>query len=583
MKERHESFLLDEAREFFPAFGSLLFFSFVITLMYLVPSIYMMQIFERVMQSRNISTLAFLTAIVTFLCIVWTILEHLRGRVLQQVGNAIEAKIGARVFDALYRHTDNLPSGSRSVILQDINIIRDFVSGNLIIQFLDCLWVPLIILAAAMYHPILGGTLLAMTIVVSLLAFLTQRFARDDTLRSLTAASRASEFGRAVIHSAESTRVMGMVPALVARWRSRQEQALGWQQGAIDRTAIFSGLLRWFRHMYIPITLAIGVILFLQEQAGAGVIFACTIIVGRAIQPVDAIANNWRVFWNVSLSAQRIDRMLREAAKKTRRVALPTPAGPLVVSRVAAAPRNRDAAVITDVSFSIDPSNVVGVVGASGAGKSSLARVLVGAWPLLRGSITIDGHESSHWDQDQLGRFIGYVPQDIELLPGTVAENIARFDDPCAQTDARIVEAVRLANIQDIVSRLPDGLNTRLGPDGHTLSSGQRQRIALARAVYGNPRLVVLDEPNSNLDAIGEQSLATTIATLRESGAIVVLVTHRMNMLAYCDFVLVMNAGTVHAFGARDQVVNRLTGYQPTKQLTDRTAAAGARTKTLAA
>ncbi len=575
MAEREENFLWDEAREFTPAMLSLLFFSFVITLLFLVPSIYMHQIFERVMQSRSIPTLVALTLIVAFLSIAWTGLEHVRTRTLQQVANALDEKISVRVFDALNRQTDNLPAASRGVVMQDLNVIRDFVSGNLPLQFMDCFWVPLILIATALYHPILGLTVFAMTIVVAVLALLTQRVARDDVMRSLTASSQATDFGRAIMINAEASRVMGMMPALVARWRDRQEQVLGWQQGAIDRTTMFALALRYFRHMYMPLTLLVGTLLFLNEQVNAGVIFAATILVGRAIQPVDSIANNWRGFWNASLSAKRLDRMLREAAKRQRRFSLPAPAGPLVVSRVAATPRNRDMAVINDVSFAVDPGRIVGVVGASGAGKSSLARVLTGAWPVVRGSVTLDGHDISHWDQDELGRHIGYVPQDVELLPGTIGENIARFDRVGGETDARVVEAVRLANIQDIIARLPEGLNTRLGADGHTLSSGQRQRVALARAVYGDPRLLVLDEPNSNLDAIGEQHLANSMTAMRDRGAIIILVTHRMNMLTYCDDVLVMNSGTVHAFGPREHVVNRLSGYQPPKQITERPSAPG--------
>jgi ABC-type protease/lipase transport system fused ATPase/permease subunit len=227
--------------------------------------------------------------------------------------------------------------------------------------------------------------------------------------------------------------------------------------------------------------------------------------------------------------------------------------------------------VLTDISFRVDPGHVVGVVGPSGAGKSSLARVLVGAWPTLRGSIRLDGNEIAHWDQDELGKIIGYLPQDVDLLPGTVAENIARFEPMGAVTARKINEAVRMAGVQDIVGALKEGLNTRLGPDGHVLSNGQKQRIALARAVYDMPRLVVLDEPNSNLDVAGEQVLAQTITKLRNEGTIVILITHRVNMLAICDHVLVLNAGTVQAFGNRDRVLERLNTYRP-KELTNMSA-----------
>lgn len=567
MKNNETNFLAAEFREFRPAFLGMFFFSFIITLMYLVPSLFMQQVYERVMQSRSYETLMVLFAIVVFLCIVWTILEVVRAKILQRVAFALDEKISLQVFDALNRQTDTMKAPARGIILHDLNVLRDFVGGPLILQFLDFLWVPLIILAAFLFHPILGLALFVVTVVVGLLAYLSQRFSRKDMVNSLTASVQAADFGRSVMQMAETARVLGMLPALGQRWRNRQRDAIGWQQHAAKNTAVFVNALRFLRHLYLPLMLLVGAILFLGEEVGPGVIFGAAILVGRAVGPVDTIANSWRAFWNASISGKRINEMLREAHKRDVKVTLPEPQGPLIVTRAAATPRNRDFMVLSDISFSVDHGGVVGVVGASGAGKSSLARVLVGAWPLTRGSIKLDGSEISHWNQDELGRLIGYVPQDVEMLPGTVAENIARFDPMDGDTAQKVNEAVRLAGVQDIIGMLADGLNTRLGPDGHVLSSGQRQRIALARAVYGSPRLVVLDEPNSNLDVAGEQLLARTIAKLRNDGAIVILITHRMNMLSICDQILVMNAGTVHAYGQREHVLHRLSNYRP-KELT---------------
>jgi ABC-type protease/lipase transport system fused ATPase/permease subunit len=303
-------------------------------------------------------------------------------------------------------------------------------------------------------------------------------------------------------------------------------------------------------------------------MVGAGVVVAAGILVMRAIGPVDALANGWRTIWNVKLSADRLDALLKKDREKTKRIALPRPDGPLVVSRISVKPRGRDIPTLQDVSFMAMPGTVVGVVGPSGAGKSTLARALTGAWPLLRGSIQLDDHDIAHWDPDLLGTHIGYVPQDIELIPGTLAENIARFEAVTSENSQRLIDAVKGAGILDIVSKLPDGLNTRVGPDGAVLSGGQRQRVALARALYGDPRLVVMDEPNSNIDAAGEQLLANAINRLKDAGAIVILITHRMNMLVYCDQVLVLNSGTVHAFGGRDEILDRIGGYRP-KQIAD--------------
>lgn len=567
MQNKPDHILWGEIRRFLPGLASVAFFSFILALMYLVPSIFMHQLFERVFQSRSKETLFVLISIVAFLCAMWTAIEVIRARVLQRMSIALDERISRRVFEALNRQTDILPAASRSVVMQDLQVMRDFFSGTMITQSLDFLWVPVILAAAYLYHPVLGITLAGLTLVVVVLAAINQLLVRDGTKRSIQGSARAAEFGRAVMATAEATRVMGMLPSLVRVWHGRQQSALGWHAAAVRRSGLVTDVMKFGRHIYSPIMLTVGTLLYLNEEVGAGVIFAASVLTSRAIYPVDAISSNWRQFWSFRISAARIETMLQEARKQTARVSLPAPGGPLVVDRVMATPRNRDVAVLTEVSFSVEPGRVLGVVGASGAGKSSLARVLVGAWGVRKGSVSLDGNDLSHWDQDQLGRHIGYVPQDVELLPGTVAENIARFDDASAARDAALLEATRLAGVQDIIQRLPDGLNTKLGPDGHTLSGGQRQRIALARAVYGGPRLLVLDEPNSNLDATGEEGLGRTIAAMREGGTIVVIITHRMNILAFCDQVIVMNAGTVHASGPRDQVLDRLSLLVPQRQI----------------
>lgn len=570
-------------REFSSAFLSLIFFSFVITLLFLVPTIYLIQLHDRVLTSRNYSTLAALAAIVLFLCTVWSLLEKNREKIVTRIAYALDQKIAPKVFDALNRQTDRLPSAARALIVQDLATLRDFLAGGLVISFFDFVWVPLIIGAAFLFHFWIGMTILIVTSIVALLAIANQLIAREQVKRALAQSAQAGEFARAVMRSSEVLRAMGMIPRLVARWNDQRNEALGWMDAAARRTAPIGLGTRIIRHLFLPLIMTVGVILVLASEVGPGVMFAATILAMRTLHPVDSIANGWRAIWNASLSAGRIDELLREAAKRKPRVALPTPSGALVVSRIAATPLGSDSLVINDVSFSAEAGSIIGVVGASGAGKSSLGRVLIGAWPLARGSITLDDHEISHWDQDAFGRHVGYVPQDVEMLPGTVAENIARFEAASAETDAKVVAAVELARVQDIIAKLPLGLNTRLGPDGYMLSSGQRQRIALARAVYGSPRYLVLDEPNSNLDAMGESNLAETIRALKAAGAIVILVTHRMNMLVYCDFVLVMNNGTVHAYGHREQIVNRLTGYQPAKQITDRNASQGDPGGTIAA
>jgi PrtD family type I secretion system ABC transporter len=355
---------------------------------------------------------------------------------------------------------------------------------------------------------------------------------------------------------------MGMLPALRRRWRHYHFTALGWQHAALARSEYAAGLLRFVRNSQQVLLLLVSVSLYLLQQVSAGAVFAIVFVGVRAIAPVSVVAASWRGIWNVLNAVERLNAVLDHTVEPSR-MQLPRPKGALSVSRVVLAPPGAENIVLNDVSFSLRSGRILGVVGPSGAGKSSLAKLLVGAWRPRRGTVHLDEHDLFHWNQDELGRYVGYVPQEVELLPGTVAENIARFADEGAPDCAAVLEAAELAGIQDVIQSLPQGYDTKVGFDGYTLSGGQRQRVALARALYNNPSLLVLDEPNSNLDAIGEQSLGDTLTLARNRGATVVIVTHRVSMLSFCDDLLVMNAGTVHTFGARDHILNKLPAYQP--------------------
>jgi PrtD family type I secretion system ABC transporter len=550
----------NELRPVRKALVALVAFSFVINLLSIVPTIYMLQLFERVMQSRSLPTLFYLSIISAALVVLWTLLESVRLKVLQRVAADVYGALAPKIFLSLNQRADRLPPLTRQLAFQDMNLLRDFMSGGFVIQFLDFLHTPLFILIAFLFHPLLGAALLACSATIAGLTLLHQRLIRPDTLLGAQAMGAASEFGRAVMQSAEPARVMGMLPALTNRWRRKQDRAHAWHEAATERAAFVGGLLRFMRHAYPLAMLAVGVLLFLEQLVGAGVIFAASLLAARAVGPVDAVASNARAFASVKAAAARLNGLLADTEPE--RLPLPPPSGALELSRVTAAPPRRDAAVLSDISFSIAPGRALGVVGASGAGKSSLARVLTGAWRPRRGQVTIGGHDIGHFDQDILGRAIGYVPQDARLLPGTLAENIQRFRDDLDDPASGVMDAIHLAGIEDIVRTLPDGINTDMGPDGHRLSGGQLQRVALARAVFGNPHIVVLDEPNSNLDALGETQLAETIARLKESGSVIVLITHRLSMLAVCDDVLVLHAGAVQAFGRKEQVLTRLPAYR---------------------
>ncbi len=555
--------IVDLLRPYSRALISLIFFSFFTSLLYLVPSIYMMQLSERVMLSRNLTTLLFLTIIAIFLLMVMTVVESVRSRALRRISIDMDQRIGQSVFDALNRKYLDIGAPAKGLILNDLNAFREFIGGPIITYLLDLFWVPMILAVLFLVHFFLGLTMVALTIVIVALTFASQHFVAEDMKRSQAASAKSQDFARAVTRSSEATRPMGMLPALGRRWRSGHDEALGWQFAATERAEWTTGALRFLRNSQQIFLMVVGVSLYLYQEISAGAVFAVIFIGMRAVAPVAAVAASWRNILNFMSSVDRLSVVLKGELNVTTRMTLPRPTGAIVVSRAVLTPPNSDTVLLNDVSFTLQAGKILGVVGPSGAGKTSLAKLLVGVWRPRRGSVSLDEHDLAHWNQDDLGRYIGYVPQEVEFLPGTVAENISRFSDDGAMNYEAVLEAAEIAGVQDIVQALPDGYNTKLGPDGHVFSGGQRQRIALARAVYGNPSILVLDEPNSNLDVVGEPGLGRPLTLMRNRGASVVLITHRVNMQPFCDELLVMNAGTIHTFGPRETIMSRLSTYRP--------------------
>ena len=562
MSNSKKSVLKDLLRPLFPGLIALVAFSFFTTLLNLVPPIFMMQLSERVMLSRNVTTLLFLAVIAVFLLAALTILEAIRMRVLARASVAVDGVLAGPVFDALNRRYLKMGQAGRNQILNDLSTFRDFVGGPVVLQLLDLFWVPVALGVVFLLHPFLGLTMMVVLLITVGLSVGNQWAVRDDVKRAQSAAIQAVEFGRLSIRNSDAVRPMGMVPAMRNRWHQFHGDALAWQHAAIRRSEIWLGAQRLVRNSQLIVLMVVGSLLYINQMVTAGAVFGVIYIAVRVITPVVAVSSSWRAIWNVLAAADRVDAVLTAASEEIDHMSLPRPDGSIAVSRVVLTPPNTETVVLGDVSFSVGAGRILGVVGPSGAGKSSLAKLLVGAWQPRRGTVQLGEHDLMHWNEDELGQHIGYVPQEIELLPGTVAENIARFPQDGRIDHEAVLEAAELAGIQDVIQSLPDGYNTRTGFDGHTFSGGQRQRIALARAVYGNPSLLVLDEPNSNLDAVGEQSLGRTLALMKKRGATVVLITHRTNMLTFCDDLLVMNAGTIHTQGPRESIMNKLAAYR---------------------
>jgi PrtD family type I secretion system ABC transporter len=558
LKAELSSPLLNEIRSFLPGYMALFLFSFFIPILYLASPIYVEQIFDRVMYSRNVNTLFVLCAIATFLIAIYALLEWIRKKALGRLGHAIDERLSRVIFDAAHRSDKGGAAMHAPNTLADFNLVREFLSGQSLAAIFDASWSPLFIVVMAIVNWFFGLVALVMIVLTAVLAVLNHRLTKADVGRYQRLAVKSQEFGQIVARNSESIRVLGMLPRMRERWYDLHLRMLGWQSTATGRMEIFASITRFLRTYQMAGIFTVGTLLFLSNEVTLANTFVAMTLMIRGLGPIDQVISNWNGYSSVIGAVGRLDNVLRNARQHSGKVSLPQLSGRLIVSRLFVFAPGGDKALLNDVTFNLGEGRILGVIGPSGAGKSCLARALVCAWPPRSGSIAVGDTELSHWNEDELGLHLGYMPQDVELLPGSVAENIARFDPAAATNPHGFITAAELAGIQDLVRSLPEGYNTVVGPGGHVLSGGQRSRIALARAVYGDPRFVVLDEPNSNLDALAEQSFLTMVQKLKARDTTVVIVTHKLNILNYCDDVLVLNNGTVQAFGPRDQIVNRI-------------------------
>jgi len=566
MRKPLSSPILNELRPLLPAYATLFGFSFFSPILYLASPIFVEQMYDRVMYSRSQDTLLVLAVIATYLIVMFCILEWVRKKALSRLGNAIDERFSRVLFETLHRANGAARVARSPNLLADFNTVRDFLSGNMLTALFDALWAPLFIVVMAMVHWMFGFITLLLIVFTGAATLLNHYLTKTDMHRYQQMSMKTLEFSQAVSRNVETARALGMLPPLRDRWYELHGKMLGWQAAASAWSDIFTYIIKFTRSCQMIGITAVGTLLYLNNEVTPTNTFVAMTLLMRGLGPIDSVISNWKTYSAAMAALDRLDDVLRGIDTRSRKMSLPRLAGPLVVARVFAFAPGGERPVLNDVSFTLGNGRTLGIVGPSGAGKSCLARVLVGIWPPRAGSIAIGDHELAHWNEDELGRHLGYMPQDVELLPGTLAENISRFDTAAASDPSKVIAASDLAGIQDLIRSLPDGYNTKVGPGGHVLSGGQRSRIALARAVYGGAKFIVLDEPNSHLDARAEQSFLDMIHKLRATQATVVIVTHKLTTLNYCDDVLVLNAGAVQAFGSRDQIVGRiprLTGTPP--------------------
>lgn len=538
------------------AFWAVASFSFVINFLYLVPSIYMLQVYDRVLTSRNEFTLLMLTILVIGLYALMSFSEFIRSQILIRVGNAIDEVMSKRVFTATFENNLRSAGASPSAALSDLNVIRQFVTGNGLFAFLDAPWFPIYLAVIFLLHPSLGFLALFGSIILVALAYATEKLSKNPLKLANEQSVAANSFANSNLKNAEVIEAMGMLDPLIQRWYKHQAKMLEQQTVASNRAANISAITRFVRLFLQSAGLGLGALLVIEGKATPGIMIASSVLISRTLAPVELLIATWRSFSSARTALERLTKLLIALPARKRGMSLPAPKGEISFENVFATPPGGKSAVLKSLNFKIAVGDIVGVIGPSASGKSTLARLMVGVWPAQVGKVRIDGADIYQWDKNQLGPYIGYLPQDIELFSGTVAENIARFGEFEGQ---EVVTAAMRSGVHQMILNFPTGYDTQIGDGGSILSGGQKQRIGIARALYGNPSLIVLDEPNSNLDDVGEAALVATIKELKNLGKTVVVITHRANVLQVVDKLLVMNDGSVMTYGPKDQVLQTLT------------------------
>lgn len=536
------------------------FFSFFVNALMLVPTFYMIQISGRVVPSSSTSTLLMLTLILTVLVVTMGSLEWVRSRIMVRISNRLDVLLSRDVYRASFKRALNSGgSDATAQSLNDLTALRQFFTGSGLFAFFDAPWFPIYTVVMFLFHPWFGFMTLACGLVLGVLAVVNHRL----TANVLASANKENVASNMVttktLRNAEVIESMGMLETLMNRWAKRQRRIMMLQSEASDKGGIVTSISKTFRTWSQSIMLAIGAYLVITHEINPGLLMAGSLLLGRALAPIDQMISSWKGFVAAKVQYDRLSKVMDDLSNEPERMPLPAPEGQIQVENLVVAPPGAKAPVIRNISFVVPAGSIVGIVGPSAAGKSTLVRALMGIWPPQHGVVRLDGADISSWDKQALGQYVGYLPQDIELFEGSISENIARFDkiDP-----EKVVHAAQMAGVHEMVLMLPDGYDTIIGSEGINLSGGQRQRIGLARAIYGNPRLIVLDEPNSNLDDVGERALGVALQKLKETGATVFIVSHRPNILTRLDRILVMAGGTISLYGERDRVIAELAAQQ---------------------
>lgn len=531
-------------------------FSFVINMLMLTPTIYMLQVYDRVVGSRNELTLYMVTLIVLGLFVLLAGLEWVRSRILIRVGAQFDEALNGRVFNTAFATNLRTNGANAGQALSDLTNVRQFITGNGLFAFFDAPWFPIYLIVIFILHPVLGWFSVVGAILIVSLTVINEFVTRGPLSQASKAAIVSNNFATNNLRNAEVIEAMGMLDNLRNRWYQRYKDLLAMQSIASDRAGTVTAFSKFIRMSQQSLILGLGSYLVIKGEMGSSGMIAGSILMGRALAPIDLLIGSWKNLISARGAFERLETMMNQFPAPKETMSLPAPKGNLTVETAIAAAPGSTTPILKGISFSLHQGEALAIIGPSASGKSTLARLLVGVWPTLSGKVRLDGADVFTWNKLELGPHIGYLPQDVELFEGTIAENIARFGDVDHE---KVIDAAQITGVHDMILHFPQGYDTPIGVAGGFLSGGQRQRIALARAVYGHPALIVLDEPNASLDDAGETALVKAVESLKKAGCTVVLITHRTSIISAVDKLLCLRDGQVTAFGPTAEVLKALS------------------------
>lgn len=544
--------VLTKFKREFAAVGA---FSAIVNLLMLAPTLYMLQVFDRVMTSQNELTLLVLSLVTVFFFVVMGAADVFRSNVLVRTGVRMDEMLSTRVFNASFEASLKQVQQSPSKSFADLLNVRQFLTGSGINAFFDAPWAPIYIAVLFLLHPLLGVLALVFAGLQATLAWAGHRRAVAPAEQANAALAAEQQYVQGKLRNAEVLHAMGMVESLHKHWQGLHAQMQRVQGMSLIQGQTIAAWSKWLRYTQQSLALAAGAYLVIEGELSAGAMIASNVLMTRALAPIDSMVSSWRSLLSAQAAYRRLEQLLQDFPERDAALRRTAPAGQVSLKHVFAYAPGRNAPILKDVTLQASPGTVTVVLGPSGSGKSTLARVLMGIWPAVQGEVLLDGRPMAGWDRLEIGPYLGYLPQDIELFSSTIAQNIARMQEPESE---KVIQAAKDAGLHGSILRFPKGYDTPIGDGGSALSGGQRQRIGLARAIYGNPKLLVLDEPNSNLDDVGEAALLQAVQAMKQKGCTVFLITHRAGAIALADQLLLMKDGQLHLHGPRDEVLLKM-------------------------